>query len=115
MRRIIRLGDKTSHGGTVVSATSHVTVGGIPVARVGDKCTCPKKGHNNCVIVEGDPNWTVKKTGRVIGETSIYWMSTSPEIFCPNAEHPDQIRIFLGTGANGEHLETFEAHPLEVK
>jgi len=59
MQKIIRLGDKTSHGGTVVSATSHVTVGGIPVARVGDKCTCPKRGHNNCVIVEGDPNWTI--------------------------------------------------------
>lgn len=59
MQKIIRLGDKTSHGGTVVSATSHVTVGGLPVARVGDKCTCPKRGHNNCVIVEGDPNWTI--------------------------------------------------------
>lgn len=59
MRRIIRLGDSTSHGGKVVSATSHVIVGGIPVARLGDKCTCPKRGHNNCVIVEGDPNWTI--------------------------------------------------------
>lgn len=59
MRRIIRLGDATSHGGKVVSATSHVIVGGIPVARLGDSCTCPKRGHNNCVIVEGDPNWTI--------------------------------------------------------
>ncbi len=59
MQKIIRLGDSTSHGGKVVSATSHVTVAGIPVARLGDKCTCPKRGHNNCVIVEGDPNWTI--------------------------------------------------------
>lgn len=59
MRKIIRLGDSTSHGGKVVSATSHVTVGGLPVARMGDKCTCPKRGHNNCVIVEGDPDWTI--------------------------------------------------------
>lgn len=59
MRRIIRLGDSTSHGGKVVSATSHMTVGGLPVARLGDKCTCPKRGHNNCVIVEGDTNWTI--------------------------------------------------------
>lgn len=59
MQKIIRLGDSTSHGGKVVSATSHMTVGGIPIARLGDKCTCPKRGHNNCVIVEGDPNWTV--------------------------------------------------------
>jgi len=59
MRKIIRLGDSTSHGGKVVSATSHVTVGGLPVARLGDRCTCPKRGHNNCVIVEGDPDWTI--------------------------------------------------------
>jgi uncharacterized Zn-binding protein involved in type VI secretion len=59
VRRIIRLGDSTSHGGKVVSATSHMTVGGLPVARLGDKCTCPKRGHNNCVIVEGDTNWTI--------------------------------------------------------
>jgi uncharacterized Zn-binding protein involved in type VI secretion len=59
MRKVIRLGDDTSHGGKVVSATSHVTVGGKPVARLGDKCTCPKRGHNNCVIVEGDSAWTI--------------------------------------------------------
>jgi len=59
MRRIIRLGDSTSHGGKVVGSTSHMTVGGLPVARLGDQCTCPKRGHNNCVIVEGDQNWTI--------------------------------------------------------
>jgi uncharacterized Zn-binding protein involved in type VI secretion len=59
MRRVIRLGDRTSHGGYVVSATSHFTVMGMDVARLGDKCTCPKKGHNNCYIVEGDPDWTI--------------------------------------------------------
>jgi uncharacterized Zn-binding protein involved in type VI secretion len=59
MRKVIRLGDDTSHGGKVVSASSHVTVGGKPVARLGDKCTCPKRGHNNCVIVEGDAAWTI--------------------------------------------------------
>jgi uncharacterized Zn-binding protein involved in type VI secretion len=59
MRRVIRLGDRTSHGGYVVAATSHFTVMGMDVARLGDKCTCPKKGHNNCYIVEGDPDWTI--------------------------------------------------------
>ena len=59
MPKVIRLGDSTSHGGEVVSATSHVTVQGKPVARLGDKCTCPKRGHNHCVIVEGDPDWTI--------------------------------------------------------
>ena len=60
MRRVIRLSDRTSHGGVVVSASSLYTVGGVGVARLGDKCTCPKKGHQNCVIVEGDPNWTIE-------------------------------------------------------
>ncbi|AKJ28507.1 PAAR motif family protein [Caldimonas brevitalea] len=26
---------------------------------MGDKCICPKKGHKNCTIVEGDPDFTV--------------------------------------------------------
>ncbi|MCS0585016.1 PAAR domain-containing protein [Massilia pinisoli] len=57
MRNVIRLGDGTSHGGKVesVSAT-HVTVDGIAVARVGDPCSCPIKGHDNCKIAEGDPH-----------------------------------------------------------
>lgn len=55
MRKVIRLGDPTSHGGKVESVSAaHFTVGGIPVARVGDKCSCPIKGHDNCTIVEGD-------------------------------------------------------------
>lgn len=60
MRKVIRLNDPTDHGGKVVSVTAtHFTVGGIPVARVGDKCSCPKRGHNNCTIAEGDPLHTI--------------------------------------------------------
>ncbi|MFX7824837.1 PAAR domain-containing protein, partial [Acinetobacter baumannii] len=53
MSNIIRLGDATSHGGKVtqVSAT-HFKVGGLPVARVGDACSCPRQGHDNCTIAE---------------------------------------------------------------
>jgi uncharacterized Zn-binding protein involved in type VI secretion len=60
MRNVIRLGDPTSHGGKVesVSAT-HFTVGGIPVARVGDLCSCPIKGHDKCTIAEGDPQHVI--------------------------------------------------------
>jgi uncharacterized Zn-binding protein involved in type VI secretion len=60
MRNVIRLGDPTSHGGKVdsVSAT-HVTVGGIAVARVGDVCSCPIKGHDKCTIAEGDPHHVI--------------------------------------------------------
>lgn len=57
---VIRLGDPTSHGGAVVSVSArHFTVAGLPVARVGDRCTCPVKGHGVCVIAEGDPNFTI--------------------------------------------------------
>ena len=60
MRKIIRLGDPTSHGGKVISVSAtHFTVDGIPSARVGEVCSCPKKGHNNCTIVEGDAHHTI--------------------------------------------------------
>jgi len=55
MPRVIRLGDPTSHGGKVVSASGNFAVMGIKVARKGDACTCPLPGHTNCVILEGDP------------------------------------------------------------
>ena len=47
-----------SHGGRVVIVgATHFTVGGIAVARVGDKCTCPI--HGDGTITEGDPNHTI--------------------------------------------------------
>ena len=55
MKDIIRLGDQTTHGGTVVAASDAVFVHGIAVARQDDACTCPIAGHVSCTIVEGDP------------------------------------------------------------
>ena len=56
MRNVIRLGDATSHGGKVVSThASHFKVYGVPVACVGDTCSCPYPGHNGCTIVSGSP------------------------------------------------------------
>jgi uncharacterized Zn-binding protein involved in type VI secretion len=55
MRKIIRLGDRTTHGGQVVSCEAdHFKVHGRPVACVGDKCSCPVPGHGVCTIIEGD-------------------------------------------------------------
>ena len=60
MPGIIRLGDPTDHGGAVVAvASTSFMVQGKPVARVGDRCTCPRKGHDSCVIAEGDANFMV--------------------------------------------------------
>ena len=49
---IIRLGDKTSHGGAVLEGSQHSDIEGVPVARLGDKVSCPI--HGNGTIVEGD-------------------------------------------------------------
>ena len=60
MKGIIRLGDPTDHGGAVVSTSANqYLVDGKPVARVGDKCTCPEKGHDGCTIAEGNLLFTV--------------------------------------------------------
>jgi uncharacterized Zn-binding protein involved in type VI secretion len=55
MRGVIRLNDPTTHGGKVIAAAPHTTVLGVAVARKGDRCFCPLKGHEQCVIAEGDP------------------------------------------------------------
>jgi uncharacterized Zn-binding protein involved in type VI secretion len=61
MPNVIRLGDPTSHGGKVIQVTAtHYTVDGIAVARVGDLCSCPIKGHDGCTVAEGNPNHTVE-------------------------------------------------------
>ena len=54
-RKFIVLGDKTSHGGQVIGASGAgcMTIDDIPVACIGDPCSCPKKGHSVCYIVQG--------------------------------------------------------------
>lgn len=54
-RPFIVIGDKTSHGGTVVGGAATTDTNGIRIARVGDKVTCPRKGHGTTVIASGDP------------------------------------------------------------
>ena len=52
----IVIGDKTSHGGVVVEGSPQSVTSGKAIARVGDKVTCPEKGHGGTtVIVSGDP------------------------------------------------------------
>lgn len=61
MRKVIRLGDSTTHGGKVISVqVTHFVVDGVPVACVGDVCTCPIPGHNGCTIVSGSPRHRIK-------------------------------------------------------
>lgn len=51
---LIRLGDKTSHGGVVIEASQYSDSGGIPIARMGDKVACPIPGHGANPIISGD-------------------------------------------------------------
>ena len=61
---IIRLGDPTSHGGKVISASATHTIGGLGIARVGDSVACPVAGHGVNPIVEGAPTFLID--GRMV-------------------------------------------------
>lgn len=52
-KNVVRLGDPTTHGGMVISASSTTIVEGIAVALVGDLVSCPKKYHGVNMIIEG--------------------------------------------------------------
>jgi len=54
---LIRLGDKTSHGGKVLEASQHSDSGGIGIARMGDKASCPIHGPGP--IASGDTTFIV--------------------------------------------------------
>lgn len=60
-RPIIVVGDKTSHGGVVISGAPSSDIDGKPIARVGDKVTCPQRGHGaTTVIATGDPSCQIE-------------------------------------------------------
>jgi uncharacterized Zn-binding protein involved in type VI secretion len=76
-RNFIVLGDPTSHGGIVISAWGQdgpvpMTINGIPVACVGDRVSCPKKGHTGSVILDGAEGPRVELAGRVIAYEGSY-------------------------------------------
>lgn len=58
-RPIIVVGDATDHGGKVIQGAPTATINGIPIARVGDPVTCPRRGHGTTVIATGDANMLV--------------------------------------------------------
>ncbi|MWP47365.1 PAAR domain-containing protein [Gilliamella sp. Pas-s27] len=53
VRNVVRLGDPTTHGGSVISASSMTIIEGKPVALIGDLVSCPKQGHGVNKIIEG--------------------------------------------------------------
>ncbi|MNG14668.1 PAAR motif protein [compost metagenome] len=55
MKGIIRIGDKTTGGGTVLSGSVDMIFRGLGAARQGDLVDCPVSGHGRTVIAEGHP------------------------------------------------------------
>lgn len=56
---IVRLGDLTSHGGKVISASNTHSISGIGIARIGDMIVCPISGHGMNPIIEGSPTYLI--------------------------------------------------------
>lgn len=57
-KSFVLLGDKTTHGGEVISASSTMIVNDKTVALIGDKVSCPKEGYGINDIIEGSPEWS---------------------------------------------------------
>ncbi|WP_339437332.1 MULTISPECIES: PAAR domain-containing protein [unclassified Pseudomonas] len=55
MKGIIRIGDKTTGGGTVLSGSVDMVFRGRGAARQGDPVDCPIAGHGRTMIAEGHP------------------------------------------------------------
>lgn len=50
-----------------------------------------------------------KKTGRVIGETGVYWTTSAPPVLCPNFSTPDEISVIFAGNIGVTH--TFKVSP----
>lgn len=58
LKGLVLLGDKTTHGGRVISASSAFIVNGKRVALTGDKVSCPIIGHSINAIIDGSTQWS---------------------------------------------------------
>lgn len=54
---IVRLNDKLSSGGVVISASSTMLIDGLNAALVGDEVICPIPFHGKNRIIEGSSEW----------------------------------------------------------
>jgi uncharacterized Zn-binding protein involved in type VI secretion len=80
---IARLGDSSSHGGTIISGASRTLINGIPAARKGDLHSCPIHGitpittGSDSVFIEGSP---AARVGDTCGCGAVI-ISGSPDTF----------------------------------
>lgn len=57
---LARMGDMTSHGGTIITGAVKTMVNGMPVARMGDMHACPIYGHLVTPIITGSATTMVE-------------------------------------------------------
>lgn len=58
MKAIIRKGDSTDHGGTVLDGFAHANLDGRPAAGMGHMVSCPKC-NGNFAIVQGSSQYAI--------------------------------------------------------
>lgn len=87
----IVVGDKTTHGGVVITGSLFTDIDGKPVARVGDKVTCPNCGPTT--IVTGDP--TINIDGAIVARHNDSTACGSTLIAA------SQFRVLIDTGGGG--------------
>ncbi len=80
----VLLGDKTSHGGEVISVSSTMLINNKKVALIGDMISCPISGHGNNPIIEGSSEWFSDGKGIVVDggrcECGCVVMSSTPGV-----------------------------------
>ena len=103
--RVIRLGDRTSHGGEVITAASNYEIMGKKVAREHDTVTCPIPGHRSGGIIGGDRLWTIN--GRAVALQGPSKAPCGAEIFSSCGELD---RTFEGEGTAGLGLDAYPAN-----
>lgn len=96
-RAKIRVGDQTSHGGTVIQGFPEMQCYGKPVAGLGHAVTCPKcPGHHQ--IVEGVASFTFNGT-----PIALEGMKTSCGAVLIASQHLDVVELVSEGNSFGSH------------
>lgn len=93
-KAVARVGDSTSHGGKILTGHPDVIVNGFPMARVGDKVSCPKCGNNEIATGVPSVSGADHLVATVECKTACGATITtgSPDTF---AAEPEEVPVFL--------------------
>ncbi|WP_197523915.1 MULTISPECIES: PAAR domain-containing protein [Cupriavidus] len=98
MKGIVRQGDKTTHGGTVLEGIPNFRIHGLPAAAVGHMVSCPLC-NGVFPIIEGDTGFTAH--GKAIAlhgmRTACGAQLISSTAGFANVEHPRSSAVFAST------------------